>query len=124
MKDGSKPEIEQCAGLYYGFKSIGRGKGAKKLPCLRITGSNAMFPLENASFVIPEKGIHAKLTKIYLWNRRSGRKIYIAASSKGVAQKFMKQTEKKRIAKYRGLAKSALGKLMHQISVKGGSLLD
>lgn len=36
----------------------------------------------------------------------------------------MKEIEKKRIAKYRGLAKSALGKLMRQISLGGGSLFD
>lgn len=36
----------------------------------------------------------------------------------------MKEVEKKRIAKYRGLAKSALGKLMRQISLRGGSMLD
>ena len=74
--------------------------------------------------MIPEKGIKPSLTRIYLWNRRSGRKVYIAASSKSVAQRYMKEVEKKRIAKYRGLAKSALGKIMRMVSLKGGSMFD
>ena len=124
MKDGTKPEIELCAGLYLSFKSMGRGRGAKKIPCLRLTGSHARFPLDNASLAIPEKGLKARLAQVYQWNRRNGKKVYIAASSSSVAQRYMKEIEKKRIAKYRGLAKSALGKLMRQVSLRGGSLFD
>lgn len=82
-KQGEKMEIEECAGLYYSMKRL--GKGAKPIPCLRFTGSNQEFKDANSSFVIVEKGIKARLTKIYLWTRRSGRKVYIAASSKSVA---------------------------------------
>lgn len=97
------------------------GKGAKPVPCLRHVGSKAEFKDSNSSFVIVEKGIKASLTKIYLWTRRNGRKVYIAATSKSVAQRWMKQIEKRRIAKFKGLARTALGKIMNKIALTGNA---
>ena len=40
----------------------------------------------------------------------------MAAMSKSQAEAWVKAAEKRRIKKYRGLAKSALGRLMHKVA--------
>jgi len=114
LKKSFSGEIEECPELYYGLK---REKGGKPRPCLRFTGSNAQFNLgDDSVFVIIQKGLHAKDAKIFSWKRRSGKVYYIAARSKKDAEKWKKELEKKRIKKYRGLAKHALGRLMHKVA--------
>ncbi len=56
------------------------------------------------------------MSQIFLWVRRSGRKYYIAASSEKSATRWLKAIEKKRIKKYRGLAKHALGRIAHKVA--------
>ena len=62
----------------------------------------------------------AKTAKIFIWKRRSGRMYYLAAPNVGQAEKWVKDTEKKRIKKYRGLAKHALGRLMNKVANNSG----
>ncbi len=48
-------KVEAQNNLYLGFRATGKGKGAKKIPCLRVRGSNARFNLGNdASLVIAD----------------------------------------------------------------------
>ena len=110
-------EVVQQANLCLGFRSMGKGKGTKKIPCLRVRGSNARFDVGNdGTLVIATEGLQAKNALIFLWVRRSGRKYYIAAPSESGALRWLKKVEKKRIKKYRGLAKHALGRLAHKVS--------
>lgn len=72
--------------------------------------------LGGSPLVLVSKSMKAKNAKIFSWKRRSGRVYYLAATNIGQAQKWVKDTEKKRIRKYRGLAKHALGRLMHKVA--------
>lgn len=64
--------------------------------------------------VITDNSLTPQTAKVFSWKRRSGRVYYIVSSGLEAAQKWIKDTEKKRIQKYRGLAKHALGRLMHK----------
>ena len=45
---------------------------------------------------------------------------YLAGANVGQVEKWVKDTEKKRIRKYRGLAKHALGRLMNKVANSSG----
>ncbi len=62
----------------------------------------------------------AKNAKIFIWKRRSGRMYYLAGTSQGQVESWVKSTEKRRIKKYRGLAKHALGRLMNKVANTSG----
>jgi hypothetical protein len=72
-------------------------------------------------FVIVEKGVKASLTQIYLWVKVNGVKYYLAATSEKAAKKYMMDREKKRIERYKGLAKMALGILMNKVSISANA---
>lgn len=111
-KPYSEEPIEQSS-LMLGFKSIGK----KKVPCLRVVGSKNEFSIGNkASLIILDKSLKPQVAKVFSWKRRSGRVYYIVSSGMEATQKWIKDTEKKRIQKYRGLAKHALGRLMHKVA--------
>ena len=45
---------------------------------------------------------------------------YLAGTSQGQVEAWVKSTEKRRIKKYRGLAKHALGRLMNKVANTSG----
>ena len=118
VADPKKPfsgELEEQSGLCLSFRSSGKGS-KKRIPCLRVRGSGAKFDLSGATLVIVNEGVRAKNAKVFGWKRRSGRQYYLAAISKSQAEAWVKAAEKRRIKKYRGLAKNALGRLMHKVA--------
>ena len=111
-KPYSEEPVEH-ANLMLGFKSIGK----KKVPCLRVVGSKDQFSIGNkASLFVIDKSLTPQTAKVFSWKRRSGRVYYIVSSGLEATQKWIKDIEKKRIQKYRGLAKHALGRLMHKVA--------
>lgn len=118
VADAKKPysgKPIELQGLYLSFRSLGKG-GKKRIPCVRQRGSNAMIDHSKAPLVIVSNSVKAKNAKIFIWKRRSGKMYYLAGTNPGQVQAWVKKTEKKRIRKYRGLAKHALGRLMHKVA--------
>lgn len=105
--------------MYLSFRSIGKSS-KKSVPCLRRKGGGQIVNTGKMPLIIVSRSLKAKNAKIFTWMRRSGKVYWIAAADKGQAEKWVKNTEKKRIKKYRGLAKHALGRLMHKVANTSG----
>lgn len=103
------PEVEAEACLY---PSIWE-KGGAKIPCLRVTGSKARFPVR--SVVWTAKGAKLRTLQVFSFVDNHGeksRKRYIVAPDAKSAQRAARDYIKRRVARHKGLAKLALGKLM------------
>jgi len=103
------PEVEAEAGLYPSIWD----KGGAKIPCLRVTGSKTRYP---ASMIwAAGKGVKLSALQVFSFEDTHGeksRKRYIVATDAKAAQKAARDFIKRRIARHKGLAKLALGKLM------------
>lgn len=122
MADVKKPfsgKVIELSGLCLSFRSAGKGS-TKKIPCVRQIGSGARIDHSKAPLILVSKALKAKNAKIFMWKRRSGRMYYLAGANAGQVEKWVKDTEKKRIRKYRGLAKHALGRLMNKVANSSG----
>lgn len=122
VADVKKPfsgKVIELQGYRLSFRSIGKGS-KKRIPCIRKVGSQVRLDTENNPLILVQKSMKAKNAKIFTWKRRSGKSYFIAALSLGQAQKWVNDVEKKRIKKYRGLAKHALGRLMNKVANSSG----
>jgi len=122
VADVKKPfsgKVIELSGLCLSFRSAGKGS-TKKIPCVRQIGSGARIDHSKAPLILVSKALKAKNAKIFMWKRRSGRMYYLAGANVGQVEKWVKDTEKKRIMKYRGLAKHALGRLMNKVANSSG----
>ena len=103
------PEVEAEASLY---PSIWE-KGGAKIPCLRMAGSKARLPVR--SVIWTGKGAKMRTLHVYSFldnHGKTNRKRYIVATDAKAAKKAAKDFIRRRVARHKGLAKLALGKLM------------
>lgn len=109
-----KAEVECVSNLVPSFYTTGK----VKTPCLRVRGSLARFyPTVEKVVWSTAQGLKTRTLHVYSFLDRRGdkeTKYLIVAPSAAVAKRKASDIIKKRIARHKGLARCALGKLMNK----------
>lgn len=105
-----KPTVVQDKTLKQSFYTIGN----KKIPCIRIVGSNQRYN-GNERLRFSSMRLADSIAKVFRFDDKfsdDGSKYLIVASSSGEAKKIAKSIVAGKAAAYAGLAKRAVSKLM------------
>lgn len=107
-------DLKEASNLFHGLQSL----GGKKVPCLRVKGSKVRYQLQQDEvFIVVDRITAPKVeNKVFKWKRRSGKIYYLSARSLTTCMKWIKDAEKRRINKYKGLARLAIGQCMHKVA--------
>lgn len=109
---GAKVKVKRNSSLYFSYST----RGSAHVPCLRVRGSGARYAGQEKMVLAqaPEKGAD-KTWQVYEFEDEYSKtyaKYLIPAPSQSAAKQKAKQIVRKRIARYAGLAKRAVGALM------------
>lgn len=113
-KPNQKVDVTQDGSRFFSMYS----SGGRRIPCLRMTGSKQRT---NDRFMVVDDTSIVSQQKVFVWKYfQKGRQVQrtIVATNIGSAKNKAKSIMKKRIMRYKGLAKYALGQLMKKTSQK------